>query len=86
MAMVKLPIGKGNMQTRIDYAVEQCKLMTRELREHPERWSKIFNEMCIVPPGAVITTATDIAEKMEQEREDNAIEFIEDPREGGDLD
>ena len=83
MAMVKLPIGKGNMQIRIDYAVEQCKLMTRQLREHPERWSKIFTEMSIAP-GAV-TTATDIIEKMEKEREENAIELIKDPREGGEM-
>lgn len=81
MAMVKLPIGRGNMQKRIDYAVEQCKLMTKQLREHPERWGKIFTEMSITAPGTIIT-ATDIVEKMEKERgeEENTIELIEDPR------
>jgi hypothetical protein len=49
MAMVKLPIGKGNMAKRVDYAVDQCKHMTRQLREHPERWSKVFNEMSVGP-------------------------------------
>jgi hypothetical protein len=43
LAMVKLPIGKGSMDMRIEYAVGHCKAMTLYLRKHPERWTMMFN-------------------------------------------
>jgi hypothetical protein len=43
MDMVKLPIGRGKLDDRIDYAVEQCKGMTICVREHPERREELFS-------------------------------------------
>ena len=42
MAMVKVPIGKGDMTIRLDYAIDQCKKMTLHLREQPEKWDELF--------------------------------------------
>jgi hypothetical protein len=36
MDMVKLPIGRGNMDKRISYAAGHCKRVTISLRENPE--------------------------------------------------
>ena len=42
MAMVKLAIGRGDINVRIDYAVDQCIQMTLYLRAHPEKWEELF--------------------------------------------
>jgi hypothetical protein len=43
MDMIKLPIGRGKLDDRIDYAVEQCKGMTIYIRKHPERREELFS-------------------------------------------
>jgi len=56
MAMVKLPIGKGDMDTRIDYAVDQCVQMTLHLRAYPEKWAKLFKSSQPLPSTTSIPT------------------------------
>jgi hypothetical protein len=45
LAMVKLPIGKANMDVRIAHAVEHCRAMTLYLRKYPDRWIVAFNSV-----------------------------------------
>jgi hypothetical protein len=45
LAMVKLPIGKGRMDMRIEHDVGHCKAMTLYLRKHPERWTRMFDNV-----------------------------------------
>lgn len=56
MAMVKLPIGRGGMDTRIDYAVDQCVQMTLHLRAYPEKWAKLFKSSQPLPSTIPIPT------------------------------
>jgi hypothetical protein len=70
MAMIQLPIGKGNMTVRVDYAVAQCKDMTRQLRENPELWNKLFSSSTTSnsrPPMVVEEPAPSPEEEQQQE-------------------
>jgi hypothetical protein len=69
MAMIQLPIGKGNMTVRVDYAVEQCKIMTQQLRKNPELWNRLFN----ITTNTTTSTTTNIRQQQQQEEE----EFID---------
>jgi len=37
MDTVKVPIGRGNMEKRIDYMIDQCKQLTLLVRANPEK-------------------------------------------------
>jgi hypothetical protein len=43
--MVQLPIGRGNMDFRIEYAVQHCKRLTQVYRgnQNNETWCRMFD-------------------------------------------
>jgi hypothetical protein len=81
MAMVKLPIGKGNMERRVSYAVNQCKQMTQQLRRHPEKWNELFSNATITTIAAI---GGGVIEE-ESEPEPEIKELIEEPYEVGEV-